>query len=130
MDRGQFVDGLDSTRASAELDSQSSPNVTSLFEARMQPGVPPPSPLSFRVLHGYRSPFFASSRILDSGGSGRGFVTVEGATPTRPSGLPSIDLPRTADARTANARTANLISLRRVIPLRTSLSFRISLRRF
>ena len=64
----------------------------------MQPGMPPPSPLSFRVLHGYRSPFFASSRILDSGGSGRGFVTAEGATPTKPSMLSAIDLPRTADA--------------------------------
>jgi len=57
----------------------------------------------FQVLHGYQSPFFASSRILDSGGSGRGFVTAEGATPTRPSVLPAIDLPRTADARTADA---------------------------
>ena len=103
MDRGQFVAGMDSTRASAELDSPSIPSVTRLFEARLQPGMPPPSPLSFRVLHGYRSPFFASSRILDSGGSGSGFVTAEGATPTRPSGLPAIDLPRTADARTADA---------------------------
>jgi hypothetical protein len=45
MDRGQFVAGLDSTpagldstRASAELDSQSRPSVTRLFEARMRLG--------------------------------------------------------------------------------------------
>jgi hypothetical protein len=102
MDRGPFVAGLDSTRASAELDSQSSPSVTRLFEARMQPGMPPPSPLSFQAIHAYQLPFFASSRILDSGGSGRGFVTADGATPTRPSILSAIDLPRTADARTAD----------------------------
>ena len=107
MDRGQFVAGLDSTRASAELDSPSSPSVTRLFEARMQPGMPPPSPLSFQAIHAYQLPFFASSRILDSGGSVRGFITAEGATPTRPSILSAIDLPRTADARTADARTAD-----------------------
>jgi hypothetical protein len=110
MDRGQFVAGLDSTpagldstQASAGLDSQSRPSVTRLFEVRMRPGMSPPSPLSFQAIHAYRSPFFASSRILDSGGSCRGFVTVEGATPTRPSMLPANDLPRIADARTADA---------------------------
>jgi hypothetical protein len=102
MDRGQFVTGLDSTRASAVLDSQSSPSVTRLFEDRMQQGMPPPSPLSFQAIHAYRSPFFASSRILDSGGSGRGFVTADGATPSR---LSAIALPRTADGRPADART-------------------------
>ena len=103
MDRGPFVAGLDSTRASAELDSQSSPSVTRLFTARMQPGMP--VPLSFQAIHAYHSPFLASSRILDSGGSGRGFVTADGATPSRPSILSAIDLPRTADGRPADART-------------------------
>ena len=105
MDRGPFVADLDSTRASAELDSQSSPSVTRLFTARMQPGMP--VPLSFQAIHAYQSPFLASSRILDSGGSGRGFVTADGATPSRPSILSAIDLPRTAAARPAEARTAD-----------------------
>ena len=107
MDRGPFVAGLDSTQASAELDSQSSPSVTRLFTARMQPGMVVSSPLSFQAIHAYHSPFLASSRILDSGGSGRGFVTADGATPNRPSILSAIDLPRTAGARTAEARTAD-----------------------
>ena len=107
MDRGPFVAGLDSTQASAELDSQSSPSVTRLFTARMQPGMVVSSPLSFQAIHAYHSPFLASSRILDSGGSSRGFVTADGATPNRPSILSAIDLPRTAGARTAEARTAD-----------------------
>jgi len=73
----------------------------------MRQGMLPPSPLSFQAIHAYHSPFLASSRILDSGGSGRGFVTADGATPSRPSILSAIDLPRTAAARPAEARTAD-----------------------
>jgi len=103
MDRGTFGTGLDSTRASAELGSQSSPSVTRQFEDRMRQGMA----LSFQAIHTYHSPFLASSRILDSGGSGRGFVTADGATPSSPSILSAIDLPRTAAARPAEARTAD-----------------------
>jgi hypothetical protein len=103
MDRGTFGTGLDSTRASAALGSQSSPGVTRQFEDRMRQGMA----LSFQAIHTYHSPFLASSRILDSGGSGRGFVTADGATPSSPSILSAIDLPRTAAARPAEARTAD-----------------------
>jgi hypothetical protein len=115
---------MESTKASAELESQSSPSVTRLFEARMMPGMRTPSHLSFQAIHAYQSPFFASSRILDSGGSGRGFVTAAGETPTMTSEMPAIELPRAADAHLP------LIPRRSLIPMRTSLNFRISLRRF
>jgi hypothetical protein len=89
---------MESTKASAELESQSSPSVTRLFEARMMPGMRTPSNLSFQAIHAYQSPFFASSRILDSGGSGRGFITAAGETPTMTSAMPALELPRAADA--------------------------------
>ena len=62
------------------------------------PRMPTPSNLSFQAIHGYQSPFFASSRILDSGGSGRGFITAAGETPTMTSAMPALELPRAADA--------------------------------
>jgi hypothetical protein len=89
---------MESTTASAELDSQSSPSVTRLFEGHMMPGMRTPSNLSFQAIHAYQSPFFASSRILDSGGSGRGFITAAGETPTMTSAMPALELPRAADA--------------------------------
>ena len=110
MDRGQFVAGLDSTQASAELDSQSSPSVTRLFTARMQPGMVVSSPLSFQAIHAYHSPFLASSRILDSGGSGRGFVTADEAR-TADAQLPAAD-PPSADELEFQDFTAALLTMR------------------
>ncbi len=68
------------------------------------PGMRTPSHLSFQAIHAYQSPFFASSCILDSGGSGRGFITSAGETPTMTSAMPALELPRAADAHLPHHR--------------------------